>query len=227
MKKILFITPISMLVLLLALGSVYAQSSNPGYNPPPQSGWYCPYCGSYQGGGYGMGPGMMGGRGYGYGMGPGMMGGRGYGYGMGPGMMGGQGYGYGMGPGMMGGRGYGYGMGPGMMGGRGYGYGMGPGMMGGQGYGYGMGPGMMGPGYGYRPNQQYPYAQQQPQKPIDKDQAKSMVENYLKSTGNPNLKLGDIKDEGQNFEADVVTKDNSLADKILIDKNTGWMRPAY
>ena len=199
MKKILFISPISMLVLLLALGSVYAQSSNPGYNPPPQSGWYCPYCGSYQGGGYGMGPGMMGGRGYGYGMGPGMMGGQGYGYGMGSGMMGG----------------------------RGYGYGMGPGMMGGQGYGYGMGQGMMGPGYGYGPNQQYPYAQQQPQKPIEKEQAKSMVENYLKSTGNPNLKLGDIKDEGQNFLADVVTKDNSLADKILIDKNTGWMRPAY
>ncbi len=49
----------------------------------------------------------------------------------------------------------------------------------------------------------------------------------LKSTGNPNLKLGDIKDEGQNFEADVVTKDNSLADKILIDKNTGWMLLAY
>ena len=187
MKKILFIAPISMLVLLLALGSVYAQSSNPGYNPPPQSGWYCPYCGSYQGGGYGMGPGMMGGRGYGYGMGPGMMGGQGYGYG----------------------------------------YGMGPGMMGGRGFGYGMGPGMMGPGYGYGPNQQYPYAQQQPQKPIDKDQAKTMVENYLKSTGNPNLKLGGIKDEGQSFEADVVTKDNSLADKILIDKNTGWMRPAY
>ena len=208
MKKTLLIAQLSMLMVLLALGSVYAQSSNPGNNPPPQSGWYCPNCGSYQGGGYGMGPGMMGGRGYGYGMGPGMMGGQGYGYGMGPGMMGGQGYGYGMGPGMMGGRGYGYGMGPGMMGGQGYGYGMGP-------------------GQGYGPNQQYPYAQQQPQKPIDKDQAKSMVENYLKSTGNPNLKLGDIKDEGQNFEADVVTKDNSLADKILIDKNTGWMRPAY
>ena len=185
MKKTLFIAQLSMLMVLLALGSVYAQSSNPGNNPSPQSGWYCPNCGSYQGGGYGMGPGMMGGRGYGYGMGPGMMGGQGYGYGMGPGMRGGQGY------------------------------------------GYGMGPGMMGPGYGYGPNQQYPYAQQQPQKPIDKDQAKSIVENYLKSTGNPNLKLGAVKDEGQNFEADVVTKDNSLADKILIDKNTGWMRPAY
>jgi len=166
MKKTLFIAQLSMLMVLLALGSVYAQSSNPGNNPPPQSGWYCPNCGSYQGGGYGMGPGMMGGRGYGYGMGPGMMGGQGYGYGMSP-------------------------------------------------------------GQGYGPNQQNPYAQQQPQKPIDKDQAKSMVENYLKSTGNPNLKIGDIKDEGQNFQADVVTKDNSLADKILIDKNTGWMRPAY
>jgi len=63
-------------------------------------------------GGYGMGPGRMGGYG-GYGMGPGMMGG----YDMGPGMMGG----YGMGPGMMGG----YGMGPGMMGG----YGSGPGTL--------------------------------------------------------------------------------------------------
>jgi hypothetical protein len=205
MKKTFLITPLSALVVLLLLGSVYAQSGNPGYNPPPQSGWYGPYSGPYQGGGYGMGPGMMGGGGYGYGMGPG--------------------YGYGMGPGMMGGRGYGYGMGPGMMG-PGYGYGMGPGMMG-PGYGYGMGPGMMGPGYGYGPPQQYPYAQQQPQKPIDQDQAKAMVENYLKSTGNPNLKLGDIKDEGQYFEADVVTKDNSLVDKILVDKNTGAMRSAY
>jgi hypothetical protein len=178
MKKAFLITPLSALVVLLFLGSVYAQSGNPGYNPPPQSGWYGPYSGPYQGGGYGMGPGMMGGGGYGYGMGPG------------------------------------------------YGYGMGPGMMG-PGYGYGMGPGMMGPGYGYGPNQQYPYAQQQPQKPIDQDQAKAMVENYLKSTGNPNLKLGDIKDEGQYFQADVVTKDNSLVDKILVDKNTGSMRSAY
>lgn len=53
-------------------------------------------------GGYGMGPGMMGGYGAGgYGMGPGM----------GPGMMGnggGNGYGYGMGPGMMWGNGDAY-----------------------------------------------------------------------------------------------------------------------
>jgi len=148
--------------------------------------------------------------------------GPGYGYGMGPGMMG-PGYGYGMmGPGMMG-PGYGYGMmGPGMMG-PGYGYGMmGPGMMG-PGYGYGMmGPGMMCPGYGYGP--QY----QGPGKPMEEKDAKEGVENYLQSIRNPNLKLGDIKDKGSYFEADIVTKKgNSLVDKIYVDKNTGWMRSAY
>jgi hypothetical protein len=171
--------------------------------------------------GYGMGPGMMG-YGYGgYGMGPGMMG-RGYGgYGMGPGMMG---YGYGMGPGMMG-----YGMGPGMMG-YGYGgYGMGPGMMGCPGYGgYGMGPWMMrhhgmGYGYGYGYGPQY----REREKPLTEDEAKEMVEHYLKNTRNPNLKLGKVTAKGAYYEADVETKDNSLVDKILVDKYTGWMRSAY
>ena len=89
-----------------------------------------------QQGGYGMGPGMMGGSGPAQGAGPGMMGGGGYGPGAGggygPGMMGGYGQGM-MGPGMMGGYGQGM-MGPGMMGGYGQGM-MGPGMMGGIGYG--------------------------------------------------------------------------------------------
>jgi hypothetical protein len=163
------------------------------------------------------------GPGYGYGMGPGMMGpGYGYGYGMGPGMMG-PGYGYGMGPGMMG-PGYGYGMGPGMMGpGYGYGYGMGPGMMG-RGYG---GYGMVGPGYGYGPQYGYGQQYQQPQKPLDKDQAKQEVENYVKSTRNPNLSVGNIEEKGNDFEADIQTKNGSLVDKVLVDKDTGSMRSAY
>jgi hypothetical protein len=116
------------------------------------------------------------------------------------------------------------GWGPGMMG-PGYGYGMGPGMMG-PGYGYGMmGPGysygMMGPGYGYGP--QY----RQPAKPLEKSDVETMMKNYLASTRNPNLKLGKIEDKGNIFEADIVTKDNALVDKILVDKNTGWMRSAY
>jgi hypothetical protein len=147
---------------------------------------------------------MMGGYG-GYGM-------MGPGYGMGPGMMG-PGYGYGMGPGMRGGYG-GYGM-------MGPGYGMGPGMMGGY--------GMMGPGYGYGYGPQYGYGQQygQPSKPLSEDQARQEVENYLRSTRNPNLKMGKIADKGNDYEVDIETKDGSLANKILVDKDTGWMRSAY
>ena len=139
----------------------------------------------------------------------------------------GRGGGYGMGPGY----GYGYGMGPGMMG-PGRGYGMGPGMMG-PGRGYGMGPGMMGPGYGNPYGPQYgpqygPGPQYQQQNPLDMGEAKNRVENYLKATRNPNLKLGELKDKGSHFEADIVTKKgNSLVDKIYVDKNTGWMRSAY
>jgi Spy/CpxP family protein refolding chaperone len=184
-------------------------------------GWSCP------GSDYGMDPGMMG---QGRGMGPGMMG---QGRGMGPGMMG---QGYGMGPGMMG---QGYGMGPGMMG---QGYGMGPGMMG---QGYGMGPGMMHDGrgmspgemhqgwgmgsqYGSRPGPGYQGQQyQQPQKIMEEDDAKGLLEKYLESTRNPNLKLGKIKDKGESFVAEIYTKDGSLVDNILVDKKTGWMRSVY
>lgn len=137
-----------------------------------------------------------------------------------PGMMGGQqGWycpycGQWMGGGMMGGQGM---MGPGMMGGHMMGRGMmGPGMMGGQ--------GMTGPGYG----QQYQQPQyMQPQKALEEKDVKTILENYLANMRNPNLKLGKIKDAGTTFEADIVTKDNSIVDKIMVDKATGWMRSAY
>jgi Spy/CpxP family protein refolding chaperone len=175
--------------------------------------------------GYGMGPGMMG---PGYGMGPGMMG---PGYGMGPGMMG-PGYrmgpgmmgpGYGMGPGMMG---PGYGMGPGMMG---PGYGMGPGMMG---PGYRMGPGMMGPGWAREMNPSFsdrenPQHMSRQMGPLEKKDAAEIVDNYIQSTRNPNLKVGKIEDSGNAFKAQIVTKDNSLVEEVLIDKRSGYMRPAY
>lgn len=154
MKKYMYIAPVTFLAVFLILGTAYAHAPGSGFAQPQQSGWYCPYCGSYQSG-YGMGPGMMG-------------------------------------------------------------YGMGPGMM-----RYGMGPGMMGPGYGY--NRQY----RQPQEPIKEKDAKWIVGNYLKSTRNPNLKMGKIKDEGSAFEVDIVTKNGSLVDKILVNKDTGWIRSVY
>jgi Spy/CpxP family protein refolding chaperone len=153
--------------------------------------------------------------------------------------------GYGMGPGM---RGPGYGMGPGMMGdddrdwncpygGRSRGPGRGYGMMGG---GSGMGPGMMGPGYGMgsgfgRGTGSMGRAPAQGgtgtgagrlETPIKEEGARTAVENYLQATRNPNLKLGKITEQGDAFEAEIVTKDGSLVDKLLIDKSTGWMHPA-
>ena len=108
----------------------------------------------------------------------------------------------------------------------GYGYGMGPGMMGGY-SGYCTGPGMMGYGYGPQYGSQYGPQYQQPQKPLNENQAKEMVENYLQATRNPNLKLGKIADRGYAFEVNIVTKEGSLVNKVLVDKNTGWMQSAY
>jgi hypothetical protein len=127
-------------------------------------------------------------------------------------------------------QGRGYGMGPGMMG---QGYGMGPGMMGqGWGQGYGMGPGMMGQGYGpqgYGPQgygpQGYGPQYQQPQKPMTKSDAESMLKNYV--SRNPNLKMGTVQDQGDSFEADVTTKDGSPVNKLMVNKDTGWIRSQY
>jgi hypothetical protein len=97
------------------------------------------------------------------------------------------------------------------------GYSRGPGMMGG--YGYGMGPGMMGRSYGRQ--------SQSTGNSIDAKGAEAMMKDYLKSTKNPNLKLGKIKDEGRAFDAEILTKENNLVDRILIDKKTGYIRSAY
>jgi hypothetical protein len=92
--------------------------------------------------------------------------------------------------------------------------GMAPGMMG---QGSGMGRGMMGQGYGT----QY----QQPQKPITKGDAQSMLQDYV--SRNPNLKVGRVQDQGDSFGADVTTKDGSPVNKLFVDKETGRIRSEY
>ncbi len=105
---------------------------------------------------------------------------------------------------------------PGMMG-----HGM---MMGGHGM---MGGGMMGGQGMMTPGMQQQQLQQQPQKPLEEKDARTILENYLKAVRNPNLKLGKVRDLDYVFEAEIVTKENSLVDKIIVDKKTGWMRSAY
>jgi Spy/CpxP family protein refolding chaperone len=120
----------------------------------------------------------------------------------------------------------GYGMGPGMVR---PGYGMGSGMMGPR---YESGPGMMGPGWGGGMNPSWsgnddPQQSGRHMDPLEEKDAEEIVENYIRSTRNPNLKAGNIEDSGNAFKAQIVTKDNSLVEEVLIDKDSGYMRPAY
>ncbi len=71
------------------------------------------------------------------------------------------------------------------------------------------------------------FAYTSPQVPLNKSRASQEVESYLKSTGNPNLKLGEVREKGENFEADILTKTGSLVDKILVNMHTGEMRSEY
>jgi hypothetical protein len=63
-------------------------------------------------------------------------------------------------------------------------------------------------------------------KPLSAAQANELLENYLLRQNNPNLKLGDVKENGDIFEASITTKDGSLVEKIQVDRKTGWFRRA-
>ncbi len=202
MKKTFFVAAVAV-VFMLSGGMVLAQQqgSSQGQGSGPQGqGWFCPWCGQQQG--QGMGPGMMN---RGQGMGPGMMN---RGQGMGPGWQG-----QGMGPGMMH-RGPGPGMGQGMM--QGW---QGRGMMQGPGMGQGMTSDQWGRGqYG-------PSGGQQQMESLDQNAARRLAKDYV--SANPNLQVGELSEKEDAYEAQIVTKDGSLVEKLLIDKQTGWMKKAF
>lgn len=138
--------------------------------------------------------------------------GHGPGYGMGPGMM----YqGQGQAPGW-----HGQHMGPGMMQGR---QAPGPGMMH-QGW-QGRGPGQHMRGGNWGRGQQGPYTEQQQMGPMSQDAVRQLAEKYV--AGNPNLQIGELSEQDDTYVATVVTKDGSLVEKLLIDKNSGWMKKEY
>jgi hypothetical protein len=200
---------------MLALMAAPVAAHGPGQGGSPRMGMMGPgmMMGQPQGGtestpqapapGYGTAPGMMG-PGMGYGMGPGMM--MGPGYGMGPGMMMGPGYGYG--PGM------GYGMGPSMM------HAMKHNMMHGGAAGYGSGLGM---GYGGPCWQQGAATG----KDLEPEDVKARMERWLAMQGNDRLKLGKIEAvDDDTITVEIVTVDDSLVQKLAVDRHSGWTRPA-
>jgi hypothetical protein len=104
----------------------------------------------------------------------------------------------GMGPGLMQG-----GMGPGMMQG-----GMGPGMMQG-----GMGPGMMQGGmFGSRVT---------PMMNLSTEDVRGYLTAQLEALNNKRLKVGDIKADDGAITADIVTVDNSLVQRLKVNRHTG------
>ncbi len=68
---------------------------------------------------------------------------------------------------------------------------------------------------------------EKPEPLIDEQHAKSRVQGYLDDLGNPNLKLGKINETTRSFEVEIVTLDNSLVDKIKVNKKTGDLRSIY
>ncbi|WP_034627353.1 hypothetical protein [Desulfocurvibacter africanus] len=70
---------------------------------------------------------------------------------------------------------------------------------------------------------QYPQGPQvQPgQGELNREQARSMAEEYVRGTNNPNIRVGKISEKQGYFEVPVATKDGSLVDTLRIDKQTG------
>jgi hypothetical protein len=162
------------------------------------------------GGGYGWGPGMR--HGYGPGMhhgyGPGMR--HGYGPGMHHGC--GQGMHHGYGPGMH--HGYGPGMhqgwGPGMY------QGWAPGMYG------GWGPGMY---QGWGPQTQG--GQAEADRNLTVDEVRKMLEQDLAQGGNPRLKVGSVSERDADWiVAEILTVDDSLVQRLEVDRHSGWIQQA-
>ena len=110
---------------------------------------------------------------------------------------------------------------------RGWGGGYGPGMMRGNGYG----PGMMqgyGPGYGPRgavQNDQNANQSANQNLNLTTDDVKGRMERWLNWRGNARLKVGEVKEkDADSFTADIVTKENSLVERFIVDRHSGFVR---
>jgi hypothetical protein len=107
-----------------------------------------------------------------------------------------------------------------------------PGMMG-QGMGSGMmGPDMMrmmqiyGPGSGTMGMGFGPCGGMAGAKDLSAEQVKDILQGHIAWTGNKRVKVGKIeKKDDETYLAEIVTVDNSLVQKIAVDRNSGAMQP--
>jgi len=93
----------------------------------------------------------------------------------------------------------------------------GPGMWGGYGPGImrGYGPGIMSQGWNTTNLN------------LSTDDVKNYLDRRIVWEGNPRLKVGDVKEkDADTIVADIVTKDNSLVQRFVINRRNGIFRPA-
>jgi hypothetical protein len=93
--------------------------------------------------------------------------------------------------------------------------------------------GMMGPAgpWGYGPPMMHGYMMRGSGPPpwssardlnLSVDAVKAEAERWVAWQGNPRLKLGDVKEkDADTITADIVTKDNSLVERLAVDRHSG------
>jgi hypothetical protein len=95
---------------------------------------------------------------------------------------------------------------------------MGPGMM--RGYGFGIvggGPAVFSRGWNASETGLN----------LSTDDVKSYFERSIAWQGNPRLKVGDVKEKDADaIVADIVTRDNSLVERFIVNRHNGLFRPS-
>ncbi len=62
---------------------------------------------------------------------------------------------------------------------------------------------------------------------LTRDDVAHIAEDYLAQAGNPNLKMGKITETEQEFRIEIITQDNSLVERLIIDRGTGRLNITY
>lgn len=57
--------------------------------------------------------------------------------------------------------------------------------------------------------------------------ARQLLESYLFSTGNPNLRVGSVQDVGPEIEGEIVTHSQEVVERIRVDTRTGALRAVW
>ena len=61
---------------------------------------------------------------------------------------------------------------------------------------------------------------------LTKEQAYDIVANHIQKL-NPNLEVGDIKDAGRFYEAEVLSEGKEVIERLAVDKQSGRLMPIY